>query len=255
VEKNSIARRLFRVTRRLYVRFEEGDELSFGTHAALLFQISILNEILQHEGPVGLLILALLLVLSVYSWTVIFSKLGALRGARNTNTRFLRAFRKSPNMQAVVAASEKFRPSPLVTVFDFGYEEVERQVKTRGRIGNRPAVERALQLGVSEELMRLENRMNVLATAASVSPFVGLLGTVMGIIRAFEALSTQGSTSLRAVGPGIAEALYATALGLFAAIPAAMAYNAFGNQIREIGARMDDFSLEFLNMAERSFGE
>jgi biopolymer transport protein TolQ len=229
--------------------------LSFGTHAALLFQISILNEILQHEGPVGLLILALLLVLSVYSWTVIFSKLGALRGARNTNTRFLRAFRKSPNMQTVVAASEKFRPSPLVTVFDFGYEEVERQVKIRGKIGNRTAVERALQLGVSEELMRLENRMNVLATAASVSPFVGLLGTVMGIIRAFEALSTQGSTSLRAVGPGIAEALYATALGLFAAIPAAMAYNAFGNQIREIGARMDDFSLEFLNMAERSFGE
>jgi biopolymer transport protein TolQ len=232
-----------------------GDELSLETHAALLLQVDILDTILQREGPVGLLILGLLLILSIYSWTVIFSKLGALRNARKVNARFLRAFRKSANLEAVVVASEQFRPSPLVTVFDFGYEEVERQVKSRGQITNRAAVERALQLGVSEELMRLENRMNVLATAASVSPFVGLLGTVMGIIKAFDALSSQGSTSLRAVGPGIAEALYATALGLFAAIPAAMAYNTFGNQIREIGARMDDFSLEFLNMAERSFGE
>lgn len=229
--------------------------MSFGTHAALLLQIDILDTILQREGPVGLLILSLLLILSIYSWTVIFAKLGSLRNARKVNARFLRAFRKSANLEAVVVASEQFRPSPLVTVFDFGYEEVERQVKSRGQITNRAAIERALQLGVSEELMRLENRMNVLATAASVSPFVGLLGTVMGIIKAFDALSSQGSTSLRAVGPGIAEALYATALGLFAAIPAAMAYNAFGNQIREIGARMDDFALEFLNMAERSFGE
>lgn len=229
--------------------------MSFETHAALLLQLTVLDTILQHEGPVGLLILGLLLILSVYSWTVIFSKLGALRNARKVNARFIRAFRKAGNLESVVAATEQFRPAPLVTVFDFGYEEVERQVKTRGQLSNRPAVERALQLGVSEELMRLENRMNVLATAASVSPFVGLLGTVMGIIRAFDALSTQGSTSLRAVGPGIAEALYATALGLFAAIPAAMAYNTFGNQIREIGSRMDDFALEFLNLAERHFGE
>ncbi|HEX3876522.1 MAG TPA: MotA/TolQ/ExbB proton channel family protein [Bryobacteraceae bacterium] len=229
--------------------------MSFETHAALLLQTEILDTILQHEGPVGLLILALLLVLSVYSWTVIFSKLGVLRGARSVNAKFLRSFRKAPNLQSAVVATEQFRPSPLVTVFDFGYEEVERQIKAHGQLTNRPAVERSLQLGVSEELMRLENRMNVLATAASVSPFVGLLGTVMGIIRAFEALSMQGSTSLRAVGPGIAEALYATALGLFAAIPAAMAYNAFGNQIREIGARMDDFSLEFLNLIERNFGD
>jgi biopolymer transport protein TolQ len=232
-----------------------GAELSFETLAALLLQIDILDTILQREGPAGLLVLAALLVLSVYSWTVIFAKFGALRGARKTNARFVRAFRKAANLEAVVVASEQFRPSPLVSVFDFGYEEVERQVKSRGAITNRPAVERALQLGVSEELTRLEHRMNVLATVASVSPFVGLLGTVMGIIRAFDALSTQGTTSLRAVGPGIAEALYATALGLFAAIPAAIAYNAFGGRIREIGTRMDDFALEFLNMAERSFGE
>jgi biopolymer transport protein TolQ len=110
-------------------------------------------------------------------------------------------------------------------------------------------------LGVSEELAKLERNMSWLATTASVTPFVGLLGTVLGIIRAFLALSAQGSTSLRTVGPGIAQALVATAVGLFAAIPAAIAYNYFGHSIREIGTRMDDFALEFLNLAERTFGE
>ena len=140
-------------------------------------------------------------------------------------------------------------------VFDFGYEEVERQVKTRGKMTNRTAVERSLQLGVSEELAKLERNMQWLATTASVCPFIGLFGTVLGIIRAFLDLTQMGSTSLRAVGPGIADALIATAVGLLAAIPAAIFYNIFGHAVREIGARMDDFSLEFLNMAERSFGE
>ena len=97
--------------------------------------------------------------------------------------------------------------------------------------------------------------MGWLATTASVSPFIGLFGTVLGIIRAFEQLGQQGSSSLRAVGPGISEALIATAVGLAAAIPAAIFYNHFGNIIKEMGARMDDFSLEFLNMTERSYGE
>jgi len=158
-------------------------------------------------------------------------------------------------MDSVMVASEQFRPSPLVSVFDFGYEEVERQVKGHGAIHNRMALERTLQIGVSEELAKLERNMSWLATTASVTPFIGLLGTVLGIIRAFIALSSQGSTSLRTVGPGIAQALVATAVGLFAAIPAAIAYNHFSNAIREIGARMDDFALEFLNLAERNFGE
>ena len=154
-----------------------------------------------------------------------------------------------------MVASEQFRPSPLVAVFDFGYEEVERQVKSKGKLINPTAVERALQLGVSEELAKLERNMQWLATTASVSPFIGLFGTVLGIIRAFLDLTQQGSTSLRSVGPGIADALVATAVGLLAAIPAAIFYNIFGHTIREIGARLDDFSLEFLNLAERSFGE
>jgi biopolymer transport protein TolQ len=210
---------------------------------------------LQAGGPAEAVVLVFLFCFSIYSWTVIFSKWKALRGARHTNVKFLRAFRKSAGMDAVMVASEQYRPSPLVSVFDFGYEEVERQVKGHGAIHNRLALERSLQIGVSEELAKLERNMNWLATTASVTPFIGLLGTVLGIIRAFIDLSAQGSTSLRTVGPGIGLALVATAVGLFAAIPAAIAYNYFSHSIREIGARMDDFALEFLNMAERNFGE
>jgi len=200
-------------------------------------------------------VVGLLICFSLYSWTVIFAKWSLLRGTRRTNARFLRAFRKSKDLEAVVAASEQYRPSPLVGVFDFGYEEVERQVKSRGSIVNRAAVERALQLGISEELSKLERNLQWLATTASTAPFIGLFGTVWGIIRAFQDLSSQGSTSLRAVGPGISGALIATAFGLFAAIPAAIFYNQFSHGIRQIGARMDDFSLEFLNLAERRFGD
>ncbi len=209
----------------------------------------------RESGPVEVSVLLFLFCFSVYSWTVIFSKWQSLRGARRSNFKFIRAFRKSAGMDAVMVASEQFRPSPLVAVFDFGYEEVERQVKGHGAIHNRTALERTLQIGVSEELAKLERNMSWLATTASVTPFIGLLGTVLGIIRAFLALSEQGATSLRTVGPGISNALIATAVGLFAAIPAAIAYNYFSHAIREIGARMDDFALEFLNLAERNFGE
>lgn len=226
----------------------------FEAPVAFLLQSDYL-EMLRHTGPVEWAILGVLLCFSLYSWTIIFSKIGSLRNARQTNTRFLRAFRKANGMEAVMVASEQFRPSPLVAVFDFGYEELERQVKMRGSVHNRTALERTLQLGVSEELAKLERSMNWLATTASVTPFIGLMGTVMGIIKAFNDLGTMGSTSLKAVGPGISNALIATAIGLFAAIPAAIFYNYFGHLIREMGARMDDFSLEFLNLAERSFGE
>ncbi len=228
--------------------------MTFEAPVAFLLQSDYL-EMLRHTGPVEWAILGVLICFSLYSWTIIFAKSGSLRRAGKTNLRFLRAFRKASGMEAVMVASEQFRPSPLVAVFDFGYEELERQVKMRGAVHNRTALERTLQLGVNEELAKLERGMNWLATTASVTPFIGLLGTVMGIIRAFNDLGTMGSTSLKAVGPGISNALIATAIGLFAAIPAAIFYNYFGHLIREMGARMDDFSLEFLNLAERSFGE
>lgn len=219
-----------------------------------LLQVNIW-ELVQRTPLLGMAVLAVLAIASVFSWTVIFSKFGSLRKATNADFRFLRAFRKANGLESVMVASEQFRPSPLVSVFDFGYEEVARQVKARGAIVNRVSIERSLQLGASEGLAKLERNMNWLATTASVSPFIGLLGTVLGIIRAFEGLGAAGSTSLRAVAPGISESLIATAVGLAAAIPAAIFYNYFGSVVREVGARMDDFALEFMNLAERSFGE
>ena len=200
-------------------------------------------------------VLGVLLVFSIFSITIIFSKWSSFGAARKSDERFLRAFRKASGLEAVMVASEQFRPSPLVAVFDSGYEEVNRQVKARGSVTNADAINRSLQLGTNEQLGRLEHNLSWLATTASVSPFIGLLGTVIGIIRAFQNLGAAGSTSLRAVGPGISEALVATAVGLVAAIPAAVAYNHFGHQLKEIGGRMDDFSLEFLNLIDRSFGE
>jgi biopolymer transport protein TolQ len=211
-------------------------------------------EMIGRGGPLTIAVLGILVIFSFFSWVIIFSKWSAFRGARKANARFLRAFRKASGLDAVMVASEQFKPAPLVSVFEFGYEEIHRQVKTSGTVTNKLALERTLQLGISEELAKLERSMSWLATTASVSPFIGLFGTVLGIIRAFEGLGTQGSASLRAVAPGISEALIATAVGLAAAIPAAIFYNYFGHTIREIGARMDDFSLEFMNLAERSFG-
>jgi biopolymer transport protein TolQ len=211
-------------------------------------------ELVNTKEPIPLAVMGLLLAFSLLSWTVIFSKWATFSRARRGNRSFLRAFRKADRLDALAAASEQFPTAPLVTVFDFGYTEVARQVAKHGRVQNSVAVERTLQLGISEEIAHLERSMNWLATAATVSPFVGLFGTVFGIIQAFQALGLTGSTSMRSVGPGIANSLFATALGLFAAIPAAIFYNYFGHIIKEIGARMEDFSLEFLNVTERTWG-
>ncbi len=208
-------------------------------------------DLVKTTQPIPIAVLSILLIVSVLSWAIIFSKWNMFRQARTANVRFLRAFRKSNGLDQVALASEQFPISPLVAVFDFGYEEYERQVKSRGALRNLAAVERSLQLGISEELTKLERNMSWLATAAAVSPFIGLFGTVWGIIDAFQALGLAGSASLRAVAPGIAHALVATAMGLAAAIPAAVFYNHFGHVIREMANRMEDFSLEFVNFAER----
>jgi biopolymer transport protein TolQ len=211
-------------------------------------------DIIQNLRPVPLAVIVLLILFSLLSWTIVFSKSSVFSRARRDNRNFLRAFRKADNLQAVAIASEQFASAPLVAIFDFGYGEVERQVRQRGALVNKPAVERSLQLGISEEVTKLEMNMSWLATVASVSPFIGLFGTVWGIIDAFQALGNVGATSLRAVAPGISEALITTAIGLAAAIPAAIFYNVFGNRIREIGTRMEDFAIEFQNLAERDFG-
>lgn len=222
--------------------------------ALFLLDINIWDLVINAQ-PIPKIVIGVLLAFSLLSWTIIFAKWALFRQARGANRQFLRAFRKAPGLEAVALASEQFRTSPLVAVFDFGYSEVDRQVKERGGLTNALAVERSLQLGMSEELAKLERSMNWLATTATVTPFIGLFGTVWGIIDAFNALGmATGGVSMRTVAPGIAHALVATALGLVAAIPAAVAYNVFGHTIKELGARMEDFTLEFLNMTERKFG-
>jgi biopolymer transport protein TolQ len=209
---------------------------------------------ISQAQPLPLAVMILLVLISLLSWTVIFSKWHVFSRAASHNFRFLRLFRKADSLPSVATAVQQFPLAPLVSVFEFGYEEVDRQVRTHGQLRNRLAIERALQLGVGEELTKLERNMNWLASTASISPFIGLFGTVWGIIDAFSGLGQAGTASLRAVAPGISEALFTTALGLFAAIPAAVAYNYFSHHMREIGARLDDFSLEFMNLAERTFG-
>lgn len=221
----------------------------------VLFPADItLWDLIQNLRPVPLAVIAILVLFSLFSWTIVFSKSTVFGRARRENRNFLRAFRKATSLQAVAIASEQFGSAPLVAVFDFGYGEIERQIKQRGALVNKVAIERSLQLGISEEVTKLETNMNWLATVATVSPFIGLFGTVWGIIDAFEGLGNAGSASLRAVAPGISEALITTAIGLAAAIPAAIFYNIYGARIKEMGTRMEDFAIEFQNLAERDFG-
>jgi len=199
------------------------------------------------------IVILVLLVFSVYSWAIAFSKYGLLNKAVQKNNSFLKTFRRLGQLAELNAASEEYRPAPLVTVFEFGYEEVARQVNSHGKLRNGAALERCLQLGISEEIARLNRNMGWLATTASAAPFIGLFGTVWGIMVAFNEIGATGSTSITAVAPGIAEALVNTAAGLVAAIPALVGFNFFGARLRGMRAQMQDFILEFMNLTERNF--
>jgi biopolymer transport protein TolQ len=217
-----------------------------------LFGFAVGGEIVsmvRNTGLVAQTVLLVLLLFSIMSWSIILSKWASLRRAGTQSGRFLRAFRKAHRLQDVSAVSEQFKPSPLVAVFDNAYDEYRRQGEQ-----NIPAVQRAAQIASSEQLTRLERRLPWLATTGAVSPFIGLFGTVWGIIDAFYGLGNSSAATLSAVAPGISEALITTAAGLLAAIPAVIAYNIFTNRMREFGARMDDFSLELVNMIERTTG-
>jgi biopolymer transport protein TolQ len=208
-------------------------------------------DLVGETGPVAKVVLLLLLVFSLISWAIILSKWGVLRRARVQSGRFLRAFRKAQRLQDVAAVADQFRPSPLVGVFEGGFEEFRRQMGNNGTMVSVTAVQRAMQIANSEELTRFERNLPWLAITGAVTPFVGLFGTVWGIIDAFHGLGTAGAATLRAVAPGISEALITTAAGLAAAIPAVIAYNLIGGSIREFASRGDDFALEMLNAVER----
>jgi len=208
-------------------------------------------DLLVQTGPVAKVVLLLLLAFSILSWAIIYVKYKRLKQLRTQSEQFLRAFRKAHQLSDFNIALENFPPHPLKAVFESGYREVCSQVgNPGGPVHNAAAVTRALQIASSQQLSELEQNLSWLATTGAISPFVGLFGTVWGIMNAFLGLGS-GAASLRAVGPGIAEALIATAAGLFVAIPAVIAYNQFLSKIREVGVSMDNFSLEFLNAAER----
>jgi biopolymer transport protein TolQ len=208
-------------------------------------------DLVRETGAVAQAVLLLLFAFSLISWAIILSRWSLLRRARVQSGRFLRAFRRAQRLQDINSVSEQFRPSPLVGVFSSGFKEFERQVGSSGSLRNPLAVQRAMQIASSEEMTRFERNMPWLAITGAVTPFVGLFGTVWGIIDAFHGLGTSGAATLRAVAPGISEALITTAAGLAAAIPAVIAYNLIGGSIREFAARCDDFSLEMLNAVER----
>ncbi|MFZ0274772.1 MAG: MotA/TolQ/ExbB proton channel family protein [Acidobacteriaceae bacterium] len=213
---------------------------------------SAILEMLQNSGPIAMTVLGVLLVASLFSWAIILGKWASFRRARTQSRRFLRAFRKANRLQEIATVSEQFKPSPLVNVFDEVYETYRRQTGGFGPPRNITALERAGQTAASESLTSMEQRLTWLASIGAISPFIGLFGTIMGIVDAFHGLGTEGTATLRAVAPGVSEALITTAAGLLVAIPAVVAYNQFTARVRDFGARMDDFARELLNSMEEA---
>ena len=195
-------------------------------------------------------VLAVLLIASLYSWTVILAKWATFRRATGASRRFIRTFRKASRLQEIAAVTGDYKDSPLAQVFEDVYETYKRQTGGAGPPRSLTPLERSAQTAASEAVTSLERRMTWLATIASASPFVGLFGTVMGVVEAFHGLGTAGSATLRAVAPGMADALITTAAGLFVAVPAVVAYNQFSARIRVFAAALDDFSRELLNTME-----
>jgi biopolymer transport protein TolQ len=224
------------------------------------------SELIFSASPIVKAVLGLLLLFSVISWGIILYKWWTFRGIEKHSSTFLDVFRKSAKFSEVQAVCPSLAASPLVGMFQAGYAELTAQLRMpakeppiAGAPQQRPtlrsltAVDRALLRASSIEVSKLEKRVTFLATTASITPFIGLFGTVWGIMTAFMNIGVQGSTDLAVVSGPIAEALIATALGLFAAIPAVYFYNHFTSKVKGYASEMDDFALEFLNISERNF--
>ena len=218
--------------------------------------------------PINQAVLVILLLFSVASWAIILQKTWSFRTSERDTSRFLDVFRRSSKFSEVQAVCPTVPATPLVGVFQAGFAEMNAQFRmsnpgaaqtntatsaSRPILKSLDAVDRALIRAATNEVNKLERRMTFLATTAGVTPFIGLFGTVVGIMIAFQRIGASGSTNLAIVAPGISEALIATAAGLFAAIPALVSYNHFTHRVKEFSAAMDDFALEFLNIAERNF--
>ena len=225
-----------------------------------------LFSIVLSASPVVQLVLLLLLAFSIGSLGVILYKFRQLRSARKQSQRFLEIFWEAKNLATINTSSSELKQSPVAHVFRSGYQELQRFTRASTKksgtwggdaestdLGGIENVERAMRRATNQEVTRLEKALTFLATTASTAPFVGLFGTVWGVMTAFRGLTTAQTSSIQAVAPGIAEALVATAVGLAAAIPAVVAFNHFAREIRVLTADMENFSAEFLNIAERHF--
>lgn len=211
-------------------------------------------------------VFAILVIFSIISWGIILDKLVSFARIQRQSTRFLEIFRRSTKFSEVQAVCRSLSQSPLVGLFQAGYAELNLQLRQTNPQTANPAanpgrptlktlggIDRALLRASMVEVNKLERRVGFLATTASITPFIGLFGTVWGIMGAFIGIGRLGSTSLNVVAPGIAEALIATAAGLAAAIPAVYFYNLLTQRVKLFATQMDDFSLEFLNIVERNF--
>ncbi len=242
--------------------------LASGTAAAQTTVLPASPAAPQHDiwslaigsGWVVRLVLLLLVTASVATWGIALAKGREMRRARRQSARFIDVFWEAKNLSAIQAASADMKDSPVAQVFRAGHQELQRLIRQKrgedgeeSEFGGIETVQRAMQRARTQEVTRLERGLTFLATTASTAPFVGLFGTVWGIMTAFMGLSTTTSSSIQAVAPGIAEALVATAVGLAAAIPAVVMYNRFARQLRVLTAEMDTFGAEFLNIAERHF--
>jgi biopolymer transport protein TolQ len=225
-------------------------------------------EVIRHAGIVVKLVMGLLVLFSITSWAIIFLKGLTLRKATREGDVFLKLFWESRQLEEIYRNSRDLAMTPLAELYKAGYRELERfreGAKSEDITLNTPAakgpvtrkegardnIARALRRTMTAELTRLERAIPFLATCGNTSPFIGLFGTVWGIMISFHDIGASGSASLAVVAPGISEALVATAVGLFAAIPAVIFYNHYNNKIRVLESEMEAFSADFLNIVER----
>ena len=226
-------------------------------------------ELILHAGAVVKLVLFVLFFFSVLSWAIIIVKFRVFRKAEKESKVFLDHFWESRNFSKAFMEAKRLANSPVAAMFRSGYIDMEKMKKERlqpnpseehfNRGGPRElseelsTIDRTLKRVAGTEMARLERTLTFLATTGNATPFIGLFGTVWGIMDAFRQIGFRGSTSLAVVAPGISEALIATAAGLFAAIPAVIAYNYYLNKLRMLSSQMESFSAEFLNIVERHF--
>ncbi len=225
---------------------------------AFLLLSGQLGTLLEQTGWVARVVLLLLLAFSLFSWAIIFQKWSYFARADAQTRKFLQIFRAARELPDPAQLKMAANDTPLNAVYEAGFRELKAQLTAgnahpSGKPKNMQGIGVAMQLASSEEVQQLERRMPFLATTGAVTPFIGLFGTVWGVMDAFSGLGEAGSASLRAVAPGIAEALVTTAAGLFTAIPAVIFYNQFISQIRRTATRLDNFTMEFLSMIESMY--